>query len=264
MLADRIIAGLLAFALALFPSLVFAQSAVLNGFPPGTFQSRAAIDAPVASSATLTYEAFATENAGTNTAVFTSVNLGTAASNRVIAVIPMSRATAIPPTTVTSVAFTVGATATLSQVSGAAANPGAGQVVLTDIWYASVPSGTSATITVVWSGTNNRSGIYVYAINTSTPTPSSGANIGTNNVMTLTQSITVPAGGVGIAGWMTQQTGNTDTFTAGATLDNASALAGALNGVAAGHTTATGSVSVTASSTPTGNTMAMSLASWGP
>lgn len=48
---DRIIAGLLAFALAFFPPLAFGQSAVLNGFPPGTFQSRAAIDAPISGGA---------------------------------------------------------------------------------------------------------------------------------------------------------------------------------------------------------------------
>lgn len=39
------LARLLALWLALSPVLAFAQSAVLNGFPPGTFQSRAAIDA---------------------------------------------------------------------------------------------------------------------------------------------------------------------------------------------------------------------------
>jgi hypothetical protein len=44
---DRIIAGSLAFALALFPALTSAQSVSLPGFSPGVFQSRAAIDANI-------------------------------------------------------------------------------------------------------------------------------------------------------------------------------------------------------------------------
>lgn len=48
--SDRILAGLLAFALAFFPALAFAQSSPLPGFPPGTFQSRAAIDGQASSS----------------------------------------------------------------------------------------------------------------------------------------------------------------------------------------------------------------------
>ena len=43
MLLDRIIIGLIAAALALFPPLASAQS-VIGSFPPGVFQSRAAID----------------------------------------------------------------------------------------------------------------------------------------------------------------------------------------------------------------------------
>lgn len=38
------LARILALALAIYPALAFAQSAVLNAFPPGVFQNRAAID----------------------------------------------------------------------------------------------------------------------------------------------------------------------------------------------------------------------------
>jgi hypothetical protein len=240
------------FALQLYPAAGFWQSRDSN--------YNVAISA--ASSATCTYQSFATENAGLSTAIFTSVGIGTAASNRVVAVIPMARATG-SINTVSSVAFTVGATASLSQVTGAYASYSTG-IMASDIWYASVPAGTTATITVVWSNVNTRSGIYVYTINTATPTPAHGANNNGATITSLTQSITVPANGCGIAAFTTQQTGNTDTFSSGAALDNASALAGATNGVAAGHTTTTGSVSVTASSVSTGNTMTLSLASWSP
>ena len=245
--------GLVAASVALL-SLISAQaqSPVLPG--PG-------LPTSVAASATCTFQSFATEAAGLSAATFTSVGIGAAASNRVVAVIPMGRITTGGISNpVTAVAFTVGATATLSQVSGAAATTAAIEMA-SDIWYASVAAGTTATITVTWTTANTRSAIYVYTINTSTPTPAHGAENTSSSAATLAQSITIPTNGCGIVGAAAQQTTNTMTFT-NATLDQSNEMSGAANGTEGGHLTTTNSV--TANSNVTANAMTISLASWSP
>lgn len=238
-------------------SLCVPASSQFNGCSAG-------FCAPVSSGgvtpATCTFEAFATENAGTATGTYSSVSFGAAASNRVLAVVPVSRTTSTQPNPITGA--TIGSTGA-TQVTSAANDNGA-NAVNSDIWYASVPAGTSGTVTVNWTNANTRSGIALYSILTSTPTPHAGNNNFANGANSVTQSISVPTNGCGIVGMITQQTGNTLSFSAGATQDQSNALAGATNGFESGHTTTTGTVSVTASMTGTANTMAMSLASWGP
>lgn len=210
-------------------------------------------------SATLAFQAFATENVGGATGTYTSVNFGTAAANRVIAVVAMCRVTAAVINTVSSA--TIGG---ISATQVASADPGVVVNIASDIWYASVPTGTSGTIVVNWANANTRSGVYVYSILTSTPTPSNGNS---SSGLSLTSigptTLTIPANGVGLVGFLSQQTGNTQSFTK-ATLDSSNAMAGAGQSTASGTVIGTGSVSVTGTSSPTGNTMSMSLASWGP
>jgi hypothetical protein len=210
--------------------------------------------------ATLTYEAFATENGGTAIATYTSVAFGTASSNRVLAFVTGARINAADANTVASA--TIGGVSA-TQASGAVATNATNQMS-TDIWYASVPTGTSGTIVVNWNAANARTGLYLYAVTTTNPTPSSGNGVASaSSVASLNASITVPANGVGIVGFLAQQTGNTLSFT-NATQDASNALAGAANGMEAGHTTSTGAISITGTQTGTNNNAAMSMAAWGP
>src|SRR5690242_4037919 len=71
-------------------------------------------------------------------------SIGAADSNRVVVVAIGARDNT---TTVSSVTI-AGVSAT--QVSGAAGASGGS--ILTDIWYASVPTGTTATVTIVYTG----------------------------------------------------------------------------------------------------------------
>jgi hypothetical protein len=209
------------------------------------------------SPSSLTFQGFATENGGGATATFSSVPFGTAAANRVIVVIAAARATGTSPSSVSS--MTIGGKPA-TQVPSAA---GSVDVMASDIWYASLDSGTSGTVVVNWNAANTRSGIYVYEIHTSNPVPTNGNGTAANNSMSLNSSLTVPTSGFGIAGATSRQTGNANSFT-NATLDGDNQLAGAAHQFFCGHTTATGSVSVTAQSAPIGNSMTLSLASWNP
>jgi hypothetical protein len=66
----------LAVAFALFPALALAQSPVLPGFPPGVFQSRAALDAAPSGGACSQATAFLARNGGANSAATTTLICG--------------------------------------------------------------------------------------------------------------------------------------------------------------------------------------------
>lgn len=231
-----------------------AQIGQIPSWPPHQFTASGG------GSATLAFQAFATENLAGSTGTYAAVNFGTAAANRVIAIVAICR------TTSTTVANTV-SSATIGGIAASPVSSAAASLINSgsiDVWYASVPSGTSGTIVVNWSGATNRSAVYVYSILTATPTPSAGnatSNIAVTSVGPT--SITIPANGVGLVGLYSQQTGNTQSFT-NASLDSSNAMAGAAQATASGTITGTGSVAVTGTSSPTGNAMAMSLAAWGP
>jgi hypothetical protein len=250
--------AILALFLTAWASLVavpvaLAQSNIIGGEVFGDVKR-------ASSGATISFQAFATENVGGASGTFAATALGAAAANRVIVVIAIAR-DASGLNTLSSV--TVGGNAA-TQVSSAAAssiNSGA-----TDIWYYADAGalGTSTTIVTNWSLVNTRSGIYVYRLTTSTPTPSAGNNASGLSVTSLgPTSITVPASGVGVAGLFSLATGNTQSFT-NATLDSSNPLAGGNNATASGTITGTGSVAVTGTSLAASNNMMMSLAAWGP
>jgi hypothetical protein len=209
----------------------------------------------------LTYETLATETGGTSTATFSSVTFGTANSNRVLIFITGSRVTSGLSNTVSS-ANIRGVSA--SQVPSAAVT-GTGGNITSDIWYASVPTGTSGTIVVNWANANTRSGICVYNLVTATPVATHGGSSSGQTALSLsfTASLTVPLSGYGVVGAVFQQTGNTLSFT-NATQDVSGTLGAATNGIECGHTTSTGSVALTASQTPTSNFGTLSAASWSP
>lgn len=213
--------------------------------------------------ALVSYLGTASENVGGSTGTLNGVNFGVASANRVIAVVAAARATSGGPPTLSSV--TIGGISA-SPVSGASAGGQASvSNVTTDIWYAPVPTGASGTVVLNYGAVNNRSAVYAFAIYTSNPTPFNGGSINNLAVTTVTASILLPRGGVAIGGSINQSTGNTTTFT-NATLDADGAIsAGASHDFAACHILGQmGSIAVTAASLATGNTMALSLASWAP
>lgn len=96
----------LAFSLALFPALAFAQSPMLPGFPPGVFQSRAALDAaggappattldPANKGAAITLSGgnlTATNNAGTDASVKSTTSHSTGKLYFEVTVVAYNRA----------------------------------------------------------------------------------------------------------------------------------------------------------------------------
>jgi hypothetical protein len=206
--------------------------------------------------ASVAYESSQSESSTNSTVTYTALNFGTAASNRVLVVIACARA--VVGGDISSVTFVTGSISA-SEVSGTFVNPN-GQG-LCSIWYASVPTGTSGNITVVYPGTTIRTAISVYQVLTSTPTPSAGTVTSLTSGTTVNKSITVPSNGVGVVGLYYFGLG-TMSFT-NATLDNSATVA-STNTFAVGHITGTGSVTVTGSTTGSANEIIMPLASWGP
>lgn len=231
-----------------------------NRLPSSAIYSSATVITP----AILTYQAFATEASGGLTPSYAGVSWGTAAANRVLVAVLVTRhTTAATNSSVASVLF--GATAG-TQVSGAAA--WSTNQLNSDIWYAAVPSGTSGTISFVITGVAStaRTGLQLYSVNTSTPTPSNGNNAGSDgsgSTVALTQSLIIPTNGVGIAGFNSRTSGATIAWT-NATSDNATNLSGSTSSFNAAHTTSTGTVSVTGTASAGFSDIVMSLAAWGP
>jgi hypothetical protein len=243
--------------LALLLLLPVSASAQFNGCSAGF----CAPSGTGTASASLTYEALATETSGTATATFSGVTFGTANSNRVMIIVAGSRVSSGLSNTVSSA--TIGGISA-TQVPSAAVT-GTGGNMTSDIWYASVPTGLTGTIVVNWANANLRSGVCVYNLVTATPTVAHGASSSGQNTisLTFTASLTVPTSGFGVVGLVVQQSGNTLSFT-NATQDVSGTLGAASNAIECGHTTATGSVALTGSQTPTSNFGNMSAASWSP
>lgn len=253
MLLDRIIIGLFAAALVLLPPMAEAQS-VIQAFPPGTFQNRAAIDASASAPAfSCTYEAFATENSGTNTGTFNSVAIGPANTNRVVAVIAGARNST--STAVSSV--TIGG---ISATHVASANSPTGPTMASDIWYAQVPTGTTANIVVVWNGTTVVSGIQVYSIITSTPVPTAGNAAGNASFTSISTTITVPSGGCAIVG---SALNGTPITLSNVVTDASSDFSGGTRAFSAGHTTTAGTQTPIATNGVNAATV-ISAAAWSP
>lgn len=230
-----------------FCSVASAQIGQIPSWPPVQ-------PTPAAGGAILAYQSFVTEASGGTTITYPTVAIGTAAANRVVAVIFACRS---GTANMTASAVTIGGIAA-TQVSGAAGSSGSLQGG-SDIWYASVPTGTTGNIVVTWSSATTATGIQVYSILTTTPTPASGNGIA-GVTTSLNTNITVPASGVGISG-MYAQSGAVVSWT-NATADNHGVITGA-RGLDAAHTTSTGAVSVTGTIGASSG-VGMSSAAWGP
>lgn len=212
--------------------------------------------------ATLTYQSFATEASGSLNITYSGISWGTAASNRLLVAVLCVRASiASAAPAITSVTF--GATSGTQVPSAAATN--AALVYMSDIWYASVPSGTSGNVAIVVGGTTvatTRTGIQLYSVNTSTASPSN-ANNAAAQAASLNASLTVPSNGVGVASFCARDSGSVISWT-NATADNSSNLSGSTAPFGVAHTTSAGAISITGQTDTGASDKVLSLASWGP
>lgn len=133
-----------------------------------------------------------------------------------------------------------------TQVSGAGIVENS--VMTSDIWYAAVPTGTTATVVVTWSGTPFDTGISTWSILGSTGTPTVGKNAGAASGPGAPASLslpayTVPSGGGSFAIYTNRDVATPSNSWTNATQDYAVLATRFFTGA---HTTTTGSVTVTA------------------
>ena len=199
-------------------------------------------------------------NAGSATTGTNSINYGTVSygsgCNAVIVLVYWYNSTI---TDVVS-SLTVGGSGA-TQVAGVNAAVSAGGQSI-DMWQLNSPSGSSANITVNYSGNvTYNSNVTAYCL-VSTTTAASSTNKAAFSCSTgspISAAVTVPAGGGAIT--MTSTTGGATMAFTNATSDSTYTGGGTFDGW--GHTTATGSVTVTA--TPSGSDgCTLGLAAFGP
>lgn len=122
---------------------------------------------------------------------FASTSFGAEAADRVIAV---GIGGGAQTRTVSSV--TIGGISATFVVRGAGANE------TSELWYASVPTGTTGTVVVNWSGAQDGCGIVVARITGASAAPSASGS--DNDSDPATVSLTIPAGGVAF-GYISQR-----------------------------------------------------------
>jgi hypothetical protein len=234
----RVIAFLLALTIG-----ASAQVGQIPSWPPVQ-------PAPSGGSFSLTYESDATSTSTTSPIIYGTATWGSGCNALII---PDQWYNTNQTDTIT--ALTAGANS-LAQVSGVYATAGA-NVINVDAWEVVSPAGTSGTVTTTYSANPAfSSAIAAYCLVSAHTTATATANsFGTS---TVSQSITVPSGGRAliICG---SSTGATITLTNG-TADVVAVPGG--TAMLFGHTTTTGTVSVTCAAS--GATLTLSLAAWGP
>ena len=149
--------------------------------------------APVASApATVSYTDNPVSTADLTTYTFSSAALGTAAADRIIVVSVTTKASGGAARTVSSL--------TIGGVSGteiAALTTGGVNIAM---WYAAVPTGTTGDIVVTWSGACQECGCGVWAVYGAASSPTDFDSAYNGDATTVANTITIPAGGVGIMG----------------------------------------------------------------
>jgi hypothetical protein len=139
-------------------------------------------------------------------------------------------------TTITANSATIGGVAATKV--GEARNTGGGNSTMTTRWQASVPSGTTATVSTTYSGAVSRAGVVVGTVlNSNGVAPSGGAlATGTGTTSAVSASITVPANGKALISGEINQNGSTPSVTpTNYTTDIASTFIGTALWMSAGH-----------------------------
>ena len=249
-----------AMAMVMFPAFAWAGSMMLLG-----------AGAPSAAAVTfaLAFTDTKDDTGGGTTVNYGSASIGAADPNRVVPVVIMGRLGT--PTTVTGVkiggdAVCSGGTSA-SQASGAAGTVAG--ILLSDIWYASVPTGTTANICITYGSLTLESEIAVYRIITSTPTPTAASGTSSSSATSLNRSIAIPAGGGLIGGLGIGGCGVATTWTSTGTaptrdLNTVSGCSGRALSAASDTANAGSSPTTTAMWGSSATSLAMSVAAWKP
>lgn len=199
----RIIAALIA------GLLLCAQTPMLPGFPPGTFQNRAALDAAASSSPTLTFIGKASApSCGSGVCTSNGNSIGAGAADRLLVVVILTSSNGAGVSTMT---FTgVGATSVASDATG----NGAGTAIFT------MPNFTASSVDLVSStGAGFGAGgqdFLIYGI-TGLSSTTAVASASTNNnasASNISTTFGTTSGGVAIIGAAQQtNTSTSDTLT---------------------------------------------------
>lgn len=147
--------------------------------------------------ATATYIGTTYDEVDRSTYDFTSQSLGAEASDRCIVVIATARDSSTA-TTLTS--MTIAGTAATMPFN--LTNPGGGATSIMAIGFASVPTGTTGTIQVVYDQLVVRAMIAVYRVTGADCTAAHDSDSATGTTFPLATTIDVPADGVAISGAM--------------------------------------------------------------
>lgn len=230
---------------------------VPGGYKASTYQIRGLTSG--GGGLALAWTADAEDGTNQTTYTFSSVAIGVADANRIVAVGVWYRSDSdselINSMTIGGVSAT--------QVSGARSTRSDGALAISDIWYASVPTGTTATIVIVLGGGGPaRLGISTYRIITTTPTPT-GATFGIGVAETSTSgTLTIPSGGAGFAMYGSRMTIGTGTTWTNATKDYDVEIPVNAATVSSAKITATNAITAVGNSGGGGSSV--SCAAWGP
>jgi hypothetical protein len=184
-----------------------------------------------------------------NQHTFSGMNFGTAAANRLLIVAACSSGNSPAPASSVTIG---GVSATLvKSVSGS-------QFVSASLWQALVPSGTSGTVVVNWSGTASCAGIGIWSVQTDTQgAQNSGSSTGSSI------AAVVPTSGYGIVAYQVNcNTTITGVAPSNFTEDYEDIFTTGRNAQEGGHFTASATIDTTTS--PSANDEALVYASWGP
>lgn len=249
------------FRLALIYLALCAPAYTQGGMMPGPGMPASAGGGVTFSAAWVSH---AEDIVGGTTITYSALSFGVADVNRVIVVQICNRATA---TGATVASVTIGGISA-TQVSGALADTGGAGLFATDIWQATVPTGTSGNVVVTYTNSSTRSAVDLYRIVTATKTAT--AAVSAQNAATAagltSPSITVPVGGVAISMFGSRGPGTANDVTwTNATKDFTAIQFGASATASAATTTASGSTTVSGAIVASGSTaVALSVAAWGP
>lgn len=127
------------------------------------------------------------------TYTFTSQAFGAVDPNRQIILAIFGRNPSVGSSVISA---TIGGVSAALAFAGATGDNGAG---ISEIWVASVPTGTSGTVTVTFSGSCLRAGISIYRLVGATAHATAGAGVTNANVPAQGVTITIPTGGATVA-----------------------------------------------------------------
>lgn len=244
-----------------------AQTPMLPGFPPGTFQNRAAIDGAVPVTFAITFGSSQEDATSQASYSIANVGFGSADTNRyAVASICIRSGSAVSTPTVT-----IGGAATTMVIEQNVSNSYSALFKTNSVF----PSGTTATVAISSFGSAAaRAAVQGYSVVTSTGAAPSGGAISTFTAGTTTTSgtVTVPANGGSIIANCSSANMTTVTATApasGITVDKQAVIGASTTTTVSAHDTVTRTGSTTYTLTSSGGTWNLSnsagvVGAWAP